>query len=130
MVQENEKEIIALKEENAMLRGRMEGKQLGSTVTLPAEALQSLLQMTGAGNLLAEAAAAAAAGGGAGAGSSSGVLSLGQGTRGGRGMGLPDVLGLGGGRGGDGPGGGRGADRPAQSLGRHDSRGDGDDGME
>ncbi|EFJ50716.1 hypothetical protein VOLCADRAFT_103787 [Volvox carteri f. nagariensis] len=54
-VAESEKEIIALKEENAMLRGRIEGKQQGPSVTLPAETLQSLLQMTGASGLLADA---------------------------------------------------------------------------
>ncbi|GLI59005.1 hypothetical protein VaNZ11_000828 [Volvox africanus] len=67
---ENEKEIIALKEENAMLRGRIEGKQQGSSVTLPAETLQSLLQMTGAGSILADVPRPKSGGNGNGGGPS------------------------------------------------------------
>ncbi|PNH07967.1 hypothetical protein TSOC_005526 [Tetrabaena socialis] len=54
---DREREVTQLKEENAMLRGRMEGKQQGgSNVLLPAEALQSLLHMSG---VRSEGAAAA-----------------------------------------------------------------------
>ncbi len=63
-----------------MLRGRVEGKQQGSSVTLPAEALQSLLQMTGASGLLTEVPKLPK---GAGASSSSGA----PGYRSGRGAG-------------------------------------------
>ncbi|GIL47682.1 hypothetical protein Vafri_4447 [Volvox africanus] len=70
---ENEKEIIALKEENAMLRGRIEGKQQGSSVTLPAETLQSLLQMTGASSILADVPRPKSGGNGNGGGPSSGA---------------------------------------------------------
>ncbi|KAG2482277.1 hypothetical protein HYH03_018791 [Edaphochlamys debaryana] len=97
-VDRSEKEIINLKEENAMLRGRMEGGGAGGSVTLPAEALQSLLQLSnGAGGL--PGLHDSLTGGIGGLGSGGGLGGGGRGRNGGGGAG-------GGGGGLDGGGGG------------------------